>query len=129
MLAGNRKQINTIEVGDLVLFRVDSIDRGPVDPTNLLCYITKKIIRENNALFQLGSRAGCLVNNRSKESFYPWNCFTKFELNCDFEMSDIPVVALDKIERKVQSGPCELKSTTVRNVFLLMFLTQFLLNF
>lgn len=55
MLAANNKQINAIEVGDLVLFRVHPVDRGPSDPNNLLCYVVAK----RHGLFQLASKLVC----------------------------------------------------------------------
>lgn len=110
MLSGNNKQINTLQVGDIVLFRVLSIDRGPSDATNLLCYILKK----KHDLFQLVSRAGCLINSQSKESYYPWNTFIKTKLVSDFDLCDVPQVAAEKIGNKVCFGPWPLKAVTVR---------------
>lgn len=93
MLACNNKQINTIQVGDIVLFRVLPIDRGPADPKNLLCFV----IQKKHDLFQLVSRAGCLIKSQSKETFYLWNTFIKTNL--------VPQVAPSKIGNKIAFGP------------------------
>jgi hypothetical protein len=42
MLSRNRKAINAINVDDIVLFKVDDVDRGEADPPNIVCVILEK---------------------------------------------------------------------------------------
>ena len=85
MLNLNKKIILNVKVNDLVLLSVPDVDRGPLDPSNLLCYV----IEEKHSLFKLGTRAGVL------DKFFAFNAFQKTELVTDFSLSDIP-----KVEKK-----------------------------
>ena len=76
----NKKLIKNVAVNDLVLLSVPDVDRGPLDPSNLLCYV----IEEKHTLFRLGSRAGIL------DKFFAFNAFEKTNLTTDFLISDIP---------------------------------------
>jgi hypothetical protein len=82
MMQLNKKVIKNVKVGDLVLLSVPDVDRGPLDPSNLVCFV----LAESNTLFQLGCRAGVL------NSFYAFNSFRKCELVSEFTIADIPKV-------------------------------------
>ena len=55
MLNLNKKIIKNVMVNDLVLLSVPDVDRGPLDPSNLICYD----MEEKNGLFRLGTQNGC----------------------------------------------------------------------
>ena len=80
MLKKNKKLINSFNVGDLVLFRTDDVDRGMADAQNILCVIIDK----KNDLFQLGSRAGVL------DSYVACNSIEKTNLVTEFNEEFIP---------------------------------------
>ena len=42
MLAKSKKKINSYNIGDVVLLKVDGVDRGAADPENIMCVIKKK---------------------------------------------------------------------------------------
>ena len=42
MLAKNKKQINALKIGDLVLLRTDAVNRGAADAPNIICRILEK---------------------------------------------------------------------------------------
>ena len=82
MLQMNKKQIKNVKLNDLVLLSLPDVDRGPLDPTNLLCYV----LEEKHSLFKLGCRAGVL------DKFFAFNSFEKTNLLSDFNITDIPKV-------------------------------------
>ena len=79
MLKKNKKQINSIKVGDHVLLYSDGIDRGASDPENLLCIVLEK----KDISFKLGCKAGTL------DSYFPFNVFTKTDLVSTFDQTQI----------------------------------------
>ena len=92
MLSLNKKIIKNVKKDDLVLLAVPDVDRGPLDPSNLLCYV----IEEKNELFRLGSKAGVL------DRFFAFNSFEKTFLVTDFKISDIPILEKKgKHDRKI----------------------------
>ena len=82
----NKKVILNYEVGDMVLLNVPPVDKGPLDPNNLICYITDK---KRDGLFQLGCKAGIF------NVYWAINSFEKTDLVVAFKMEDIPL-AKDK---------------------------------
>ena len=76
MLNMNKK----FKVGQLVMLHVPDVDRGPLDPNNLLCYI----LEIKNQSFRLGSKAGEL------NTLYACNCIEPSTgLHFDFKIEDI----------------------------------------
>ena len=80
MMQMNKKIIKNVKEVDLVLLSVSDVDREPLDPSNLLCYV----LEEKNSLFKLGYRAGGL------DKFFPCNAFEKTNIVTDFKIGDIP---------------------------------------
>ena len=69
-------------IGDLVLFSVDDVDKGPLDPNNILCYLMDDGV---DGLYTLGSRVGVL------DKRVGWNTFRKTSLEyTDFKITDVP---------------------------------------
>jgi hypothetical protein len=81
MLKRNRKHINSFKIGDLVLLKVDDVDRGAADASNLLCIILDK----KHDLFKLGSKAGVL------EGHFAFNSIEKSNLVTTFTKDEVPV--------------------------------------
>ena len=80
MLNKNKKKINSFNIGDLVLFHSEDVDRGMADPQNILCVI----ITKKNELFEIGCRAGVL------DSYVAFNCLEKTDLVTEFCRDFIP---------------------------------------
>jgi hypothetical protein len=59
----NKKAINALNVDDIVLFKVDDVDRGAADPPNIVCVILEK----NESMFKLGHKGGVL------KEWFPFN--------------------------------------------------------
>jgi hypothetical protein len=106
MLKFNKKQINSIKIGYLVLFKVHEVDRGKSNANNLLCYVIK--VKTEQGVFQFACKAGVLVNDTSGECYFAWNAFQKVNLVTDFTKADIPTEKLEKIERKTAFGPIKI---------------------
>ena len=69
MLSRNRKAINAINVDDIVLFKVDDVDRGAADPPNIVCVI----LETNESMFKLGHKGGVL------KEWFPFNVLQKID--------------------------------------------------
>ena len=84
MLKRNRKHINSFKIGDLVLLKVDDLDRGSVDAANLLCVI----MDVKKDLFKLGTKAGLL------DGHFAFNDFDKTDIVTQFNKDDVPQIDL-----------------------------------
>ena len=86
MLSANIRNVNKVKVGDKVLLRVPDVDRGPLDPNNVICLI----LEEKNTLFKLSCKVGVL------DKWYAFNAFlrtcVKTNLAWSFKESEIPKV-------------------------------------
>jgi hypothetical protein len=85
MLEKNIREIERVKIGDRVLLRVPDVDRGPLDPNNVVCLV----LEERHGLFKLGCQVGVL------DKYYAYNSFFKTKLECSFKEEDIPKI-IDK---------------------------------
>ena len=67
MLSANIREIVKCKVGDRVLLRIPDVDRGPLDPNNIICLIKE----EKNSIFELCCQVGVL------DKYYAFNIFFK----------------------------------------------------
>ncbi len=67
MLKKNIREIERVKIGDRVLLRVPDVDRGPLDPNNVVCLA----LEERHGLFKLGCQVGVL------DKYYAYNYFFK----------------------------------------------------
>ena len=83
MLKMGKKQANNFKIGDLVLYSVADVDRGPLDANNLLCYI----LEDKHNLFKIACKAGVL------DRWIGYNCLTKCDLQyTEFTINNIPYI-------------------------------------
>ena len=80
MLKKNKKQINSLKFGNLVLLR--TVDRGAADAINILCIILEK----KDIMFRLGCEVGVL------NTMFPFNVIEKTQLVSSFSKESIPDV-------------------------------------
>ncbi len=80
MLKKNKKAINGLKVGDLVLVTVEGVDRGAADAKNILGYVIEK--RHDG--FKVGCKVGIM------DPVFQWNQLNKTELVSDWKIEDIP---------------------------------------
>jgi hypothetical protein len=81
MMQLNKKIIKNVKTGDLVLLTVPDVDRGPLDPSNLICLFGRV------TYFVSTCRAGLL------NYFYAFNSFRKCPQSLsEFTITDIPKV-------------------------------------
>jgi len=85
MLSANIRSIQKVTIGDKVLLRVPDVDKGPLDPNNLVCIV----LEEKNGLFKLACQVGVL------DVYYAFNSFFKTKLEGSFTIEKIPKV-IDK---------------------------------
>jgi hypothetical protein len=52
MLEKNTREIERVKIGDRVLLRVPDVDRGPLDPNNVVCLVLEE--RQLNSLLRIG---------------------------------------------------------------------------
>jgi len=94
MLEKNIREIEKVKIGDRVLLRVPDVDRGPLDPNNIVCLV----LEEKHSLFKLGCQVGVL------DKYYAYNSFfkTRLELESSFKEDEIPRI-LDKKGNKTSA--------------------------
>jgi len=80
MLKKNRKAINGLKVGDLVLVATEGVDRGAADAKNILGYIIEK----KHDAFRVGCKVGIL------DRVFQWNQLSKSDLVSEWKMDQIP---------------------------------------
>ena len=121
MLSANIRDVNKVKVGDKVLLRVPDVDRGPLDPNNVICLI----LEEKNTLFKLGCKVGVL------DKWYAFNAFFKTNAAWSFKDSDIPKVKDKKGEETQEMVVMSLREAvrklSVGTVMVLFWKKQFIL--
>ena len=89
------------------MLRVPDVDRGPLDPNNVVCLV----LEERHGLFKLGTQVGVL------EKYFAYNAFFKTKLECSFKKEEIPKV-VDKKGNKTDDDVTLSLREAVSNLYI-----------